>query len=102
MGRRALKKPDPSIDTSGRLITIDDLPSPFRAEELFGRSAPLEIEVGSGKGLFIRTAAAARPDTDFLGIEISRKYAHYSAAALVKRGIKNAVMLAGNGLRVFD
>ncbi len=102
MGRRALKKPDPVIDTSGRLISIDDLPSRCIGEALFGRVAPLEIEVGSGKGLFILTAAAARPDTDFLGIEISRKYAHFSAAALVKRGIENAVMLVGDGLRVFD
>ncbi len=102
MGRRALKKPDPALDTTGRLLSVDDLPLPFRAEELFGRSAPLEIEVGSGKGLFMRTAAVARPDTDFLGIEISRKYAHFSAATIVKRDIKNAVMIAGDALRVFD
>ena len=102
MGRRALKKPDPAIDTSSRLIVIDDLPSPCSAAALFGRSAPLEVEVGSGKGLFIRTAAAARPGTNFLGIEISRKYAHFAAATLVERGIENAMILAGDGLRVFD
>ena len=102
MGRRALKKPGPSIDTSGQLLTIDGLPKPWDPRALFGRRAPLEIEIGSGKGLFIRTSAAARPQVDFLGIEISTKYAHFAAAALVQRGLKNGVMMAGDGPRVFD
>ena len=101
MGRRALKKPKPDIDTAGRLFTIDDLPKPWDQKKLFGRSAPLEIEIGSGKGLFIRTAAAARPENNFFGIEISKKYAHFAAATLVKLGLTNAVMMAGDGLRVF-
>ena len=101
MGRRALKKPKPDIDTAGRLFTIDDLPKPWDQKKLFGRSAPLEIEIGSGKGLFIRTAAEARPENNFFGIEISKKYAHFAAATLVKLGLTNAVMMAGDGLRVF-
>lgn len=102
MGRRALKKPDPALDVSGRLISVDDLPAPWNPEKLFGRRAALEVEVGSGKGLFIRTAAVKRPDNNFLGIELSWKYANFSAAELVKRDIENAVMVAGDGLRVFD
>ena len=102
MSRRALKKPSPTIDTAGQLLTIEDLPRPWDSEALFGRRAPLEIEVGSGKGLFVRTAAAARPQVDFLGIELSKKYAHHAAAALVNRGLKNGIMMAGDGLRVFE
>ncbi len=101
MGRRALRKIDPTIDLSGHLKTIDQLPCPWDAAALFGRRAPLEVEVGSGKGLFLRSAAVGRPETDFLGIEVVRKYAQFAAAGLVKAGVQNTLMVHGDALRVF-
>ena len=102
MGRRALRKIDPSLDLTDHLKTFDQLPRPCTAESLFGRAAPLEVEIGSGKGLFLRNAAAARPEVDFLGIEVARKYAEFAAAGLAKAGLTNAVMVHGDGLRVFQ
>ena len=101
MGRRALRKIDPAIDLTGRLKTFDELPRPWDAAALFGRAAALEVEVGTGKGLFLRSAAAARPESDFLGIEVARKYAQFAAAGLVKAGLLNAVVVHGDALRVF-
>lgn len=101
MGRRALRKIDPSLDLSGYLWTFEQLPCPWDAAALFGRVAPLEIEVGSGKGLFLRTAAE-RPEVDFLGIETSLRYARFAAAALARRGLNNAKVVATDALRVFD
>ena len=40
-------------------------------EAIFGRRAPLEIEIGAGKGEFILEYAAANPETNFLAIELS-------------------------------
>ena len=102
MGRRALRKIDPTLDLSSHLKTFDELPSPWSAEKLFGRAAALEVEVGCGKGLFLRTAATERPEVDFLGIEVSRKYARFTAAALAKRQLGNGVVVAGDALRLFD
>ena len=93
MGRRALRKISPSIDLTGHLKTFEQLPRPWNAATLFGRVAHLEIEVGSGKGLFLRSAAAAQPDTDFLGIEVARKYAEFAAASLAKAGLRNALVV---------
>lgn len=101
MGRRALPKIDPTLDVRPQLKTFDDLPNPWNAAVLFGRSAPLEVEVGSGKGLFLRSAATANSAVNFLGIEIAKKYAHFAAANLVKRGLTNAVMVAGDAIRIF-
>jgi len=101
MGRRALRKINPSIDLTGRLKTFDELPRPWDAAALFGRRATLEAEVGTGKGLFLRRAAAANPDTDFLGIEVAKKYAAFAAAGLVKDNLTNAVVVSGDALRVF-
>jgi tRNA (guanine-N7-)-methyltransferase len=102
MGRRALRKIDPSLDLSGHLKTFEQLPRPCTAETLFGRAAPLEVEVGSGKGLFLRNAAAARPDVCFLGIEVAPRYAEFAAAGLAKAGLSNAMVVNGDGLRVFQ
>jgi tRNA (guanine-N7-)-methyltransferase len=101
MGRRALRKIDPALDLSRHLLTIEQLPQPWDATVLFGRAAPLEVEVGSGKGLFLRSAAAAQPEVDFLGIEIAQKYARFAAAGLATRGISNARAVAGDAMRAF-
>jgi len=101
MGRRSLRQIDPSLDLSGHLKTFDQLPAPWDAEALFGRAGALQVEVGSGKGLFLRNAAAEHPETNLLGIEISRKYARFAAAALAKRRLNNAMVVSGDALRIF-
>jgi tRNA (guanine-N7-)-methyltransferase len=101
MPRRALRKIDPALDLSYHLKTIDDLPRPWATDLLFDRDAPLEVEVGSGKGLFLQSAASANPAHNFLGIEIAGKYAHFAAARLAKRGLSNAIMVSGDAQGVF-
>ena len=101
MGRRALRKIDSALDLSRHLMTWDDLPQPWDSATLFGRDAPLEVEVGSGKGLFLQSAAIAMPDHDFLGIEIATKYARFAAARLAKHELPNAIAIHGDGQRLF-
>jgi tRNA (guanine-N7-)-methyltransferase len=101
MGRRTLRKIDPSLDLSRHLKTWEELPRPWNSAELFGREAPLEVEVGSGKGLFLQSAATSAPDHNFFGIEISHKYARYAAAKLAKHSLTNAVVVDGDAERVF-
>jgi len=102
MGRRALRKVNPSLDLSHNLRQFDQLPRPWNAAELFGREAPLEVEIGSGKGLFLRTAAAAQPEVDYLGIEIAPRYAQFAAAGLARRGLVNAIVVVGDAVRLFE
>ena len=101
MGRRALRKLDPSLDLSNHLKTFDQLPRPWDASLLFARRAPLQVEVGSGKGLFLRNASDAMPDVNFLGIEIAAKYARFAAAMLAKRNLHNALVIQADALRIF-
>jgi tRNA (guanine-N7-)-methyltransferase len=101
MGRRALRKLDPNLDLSDFLYELETLPLPFDAAALFGRVAPLEIEVGSGKGLFLQTACEHSPETDFLGIELAQKYARHCAARLAKRNLTNGKVLSADAVRFF-
>lgn len=45
-------------------------PQPLDAAAAFGRRAPLVVEIGFGMGQATAAIAAARQDTDFLGIEV--------------------------------
>ncbi len=64
-------------------------PQPIDWGALFGNSHPVEIEVGMGKGLFLLNAAMTRPDTNFFGIEIVRKYQLYAATRFAIRHLLN-------------
>lgn len=101
MPRRAVRKIDPGLDLTRHLRTYEQLPDLLRGEAIFGREAPLEIEVGSGKGLFLLSAASAAPERDFLGIELAGKYARLAAARLAKRGLTNVCVVEADGARVF-
>lgn len=101
MGRRSLPKTASAVDVSDHLLTFDDLPRPWCAEKLYGRKAPLEVEVGSGKGLFLANAAVRHPDHDFLGIEIARKYARFAAARVARARLDNARVLCSQAERFF-
>jgi tRNA (guanine-N7-)-methyltransferase len=101
MPRRSLRKIDPALDLSRHLRTVEDLPVPWSNAAIFGRESPLEVEIGSGKGLFLSSAASAAPEHDFLGIELAGKYARFAAARLAKAGLNNACVVEADGLRIF-
>jgi len=45
-------------------------PQPLDARAVFGRDAPLVVEVGFGMGAATAAIAAAQPERDFIGIEV--------------------------------
>lgn len=72
-----------------------DLPPPPQKLDwtgLFGNDRPVELEIGCGKGAFIVHAATTRPEVNFAGIEVVRKYQLYCATRLARRNLKNAKM----------
>jgi tRNA (guanine-N7-)-methyltransferase len=64
--------------------------------EVFGNAHPVELEIGSGKGLFLANAAQAEPGHNFLGVELSRKYAQRAAERVAKHGLANVRVVAGD------
>ena len=57
--------------------------------EIFGRTGPVEIEIGIGKGRFLLAAAAARPDVLHLGVEWANEYLRIAETRAAKRGLDN-------------
>ena len=102
MGRRALGKIDSQLDLAGYLLRTEDLPRPWDSEQIFSTRQPLAVEIGSGKGLFLQRQGAAQPETNFIGIEISLKYARFAASRLARAAITNACVIHGDAREIFS
>ena len=63
---------------------------PFSAQEVFGRRAPLEIELGTGKARFLIAAAGANPSRDFVGVERSLSYYRIARRRITRARLPNA------------
>ncbi len=92
--RRARRLPLEELEPY--LLPLPDPPAPLDWPALFGNAHPVELEVGFGKGLFLLTQALARPDVNFVGVEIVRKYQLFTATRLAKRGLRNARLACGD------
>jgi tRNA (guanine-N7-)-methyltransferase len=60
---------------------------------VFGRQAPVEIEIGPGTGTFLLAEATRRRDTNFCGVEHSRSRAERLCALVESRGLDNVRVL---------
>jgi len=63
------------------LLIWQQLPRPADWSAVFGRSAPLEVEIEIGSSEYLARNAAARPDVDFVGVDLRW--------ASVKRALRN-------------
>jgi tRNA (guanine-N7-)-methyltransferase len=61
--------------------------------QMFGRSAPVQLEIGSGKGTFLVSEAQACPDLNFFGIEWASKYYRYAVDRLGRRKLTNVRLI---------
>jgi len=73
---------------------------PLDWARVFGRSGPVELEIGSGKGLFLLAEAARRPETLFFGIERRTEPLRLCAARAEKRGLENVRAMKADALEV--
>lgn len=72
----------------------------FDFEALFGNRNPVALEIGSGKGRFLMTSGAARPDVNFLGIEKSLHYYRLIEKRLARAALPNTRIVNHDALRV--
>ena len=56
---------------------------------MFGRRAPVEVEIGAGKGEFIIERAAAFPGRDFIAVELSATITRVLAVRCGRAGLDN-------------
>jgi tRNA (guanine-N7-)-methyltransferase len=77
-------------------LALDVLAKAVSWDQLVPAGAIVELEVGSGKGLFLQSAATELPQHFFLGIELAVKFANRAAERLANSNLHNAKMLRGD------
>lgn len=69
---------------------------------LFGRTAGLVVEIGSGMGESSVTMAAARPEIDLLAVEVYKPGVAQTLHHLSKSSVDNLRVLRGDGVQVLE
>ncbi|MHB8708299.1 MAG: tRNA (guanosine(46)-N7)-methyltransferase TrmB [Desulfuromonadales bacterium] len=74
-------------------IPTERLTAPLDRRALFGRSAPLALEIGCGTGHFIEQRARQQPECNFLAIDIYNKGCLKTCSKLDAAGMSNVRVL---------
>jgi tRNA (guanine-N7-)-methyltransferase len=93
--RRAARLPLEAL--APYLLEVPDPPALIHWSTVFDNGNTVEIEVGFGKGLFLLTSSLANPRTNFLGLEIERKYQLFTANRIAKRELRNVRLVKADG-----
>ena len=74
-------------------VDLDKCINGIDLEELFGRTAPFHLEIGSGKGTFLLNEARTHPELNYLGIEWANEFYRYSVDRIRRWGLTNVRIL---------
>jgi tRNA (guanine-N7-)-methyltransferase len=78
---------------------IKKLPAegPLDWEAIFGRRAPMVLDLGCGNGRFVLQSALARPEFDHLGLDILPVVIRYATRRANQRGLSNVRLAVCGG-----
>ncbi|MDZ4848151.1 MAG: methyltransferase domain-containing protein [Pirellulaceae bacterium] len=72
---------------------------PMDWTSVFGRSAPLVLDIGCGNGRFVISSAVRRPETDHIGIDMLPVVIRYATRRGNQRGLSNVRFSVCDGFR---
>ena len=87
-----------SVASSSRLFLrpgADELP--LDSARLFGREAPLVVEIGFGNGWFLEYLGESYPQFNVLGVELSVSSTGRAYKRLLRHRLPNVIMYRGDG-----
>jgi tRNA (guanine-N7-)-methyltransferase len=79
----------------------ENLDGPIDFVRLFGRPAPVHIEIGCGKGTFLLNQARNNPEVNFLGIEWARKYYRFAVDRIGRWALTNVRIIRTDAAHLF-
>jgi tRNA (guanine-N7-)-methyltransferase len=81
---------------------VEFSPVPLDLDVLFDRRAPRVLEIGIGDGEALLALAAARPDADFLGIEVHTPGIGHCLLGIESRGLGNVRLFSYDAVEVLE
>jgi len=91
-----------ALEELGPRYVLPDRAEPLDAASVFGRRAPLVMEIGFGMGDATAALAAASPDTDFLGIEVHPPGVGALLKRIGERGLGNVRIVQHDAVEVLE
>jgi len=83
-------------------LGVDDLGRTLDVATVFGRDAPLVIEIGSGMGESTVAMAAARPEVNLLAVEVYKPGVAQTFHHMAKAGVDNIRLLRADAFAVLS
>ena len=91
-----------ALDQLWPVFGIDFKPGLLEFGHLFGREAPIVLEIGFGNGESLVQQAAASPDLNFIGIEVHDPGVGHCLIAARDAGVTNLKLIAHDAIEVLD
>lgn len=97
---RLTKGQQQAMDNYWSQMGVEYQPQPIDLNELFGREAPLVLEIGFGMGSSLVTMASCFPQQNFLGIEVHSPGVGACLNAAHQAGITNLRIICHDAVEV--
>ena len=89
-----------ALDTLWPVYGIEYVEEPLDFGTVFGREAPVVLEIGFGNGETLVEQAAASPDKDFIGIEVHEPGVGHCLLKADEAGIENLRVIMHDAIEV--
>ncbi|MEQ4583032.1 MAG: tRNA (guanosine(46)-N7)-methyltransferase TrmB [Pantoea agglomerans] len=99
---RLTKGQQQALDTLWPVMGVEYQPEPVDLPELFGREAPVTLEIGFGMGASLVTMAQNTPHQNFLGIEVHAPGVGACLAAAKEADLQNLRVMCHDAVEVLE
>ncbi|MFO1433961.1 MAG: tRNA (guanosine(46)-N7)-methyltransferase TrmB [Candidatus Competibacteraceae bacterium] len=91
-----------ALDTLWQCYGVEPPAGLLDLDAIFGRRAPRILEIGFGNGESLATMAAARPELDYLGVEVHRPGVGHLLLLARQQGLRNLRIMAMDAVTVLE
>ncbi|ADO10732.1 tRNA (guanine-N7-)-methyltransferase [Pantoea vagans C9-1] len=99
---RLTKGQQQALDTLWPVMGVEYQPEPVDLPALFGREAPITLEIGFGMGASLVTMAQNTPHQNFLGIEVHAPGVGACLAAAKEADVQNLRVMCHDAVEVLE
>ncbi|MDF2913821.1 tRNA (guanosine(46)-N7)-methyltransferase TrmB [Pantoea agglomerans] len=99
---RLTKGQQQALDTLWPIMGVEYQPEPVDLPALFGREAPVTLEIGFGMGASLVTMAQNTPHQNFLGIEVHAPGVGACLAAAKEADVQNLRVMCHDAVEVLE
>lgn len=99
---RTTRSQQRALDVLWPVYGLDDDAGPLDFAALFGRTAPVVLEIGFGNGETLVEQAAGNPDRDFVGIEVHEPGVGHCLLKAEAAGVGNLRLIDRDAVEVLE